>query len=626
MKVNFLILLLVISTGMFAQTASNDFDKAVEMYQNASNDLDEYMKNDDMDFFEAEEMLEEIEDELNSSAKLFFEINKLNIAGYQSVTTYYFMLCKEKLARVYNQLFDYESAYSSLSVMKLFIDGTKTIKFPVKFKYKNSNYELLDTHWQSFKKDYFTTLRETTYNLRKYDENVQCINTYLKQNNLDYLEKFTAYEMLIQLKKGGNYTFSTEETVNYLSESLINYYELSQTQKNKIISDSTKIHSYKALSFLETEIKDKILSNQSVSKIAEALHSAALHDSRSEALYNLYEIILNRFFTSNDYSGNQFAYNLKISPRDFLSGVDKIARFSAGYKSSTGNDYLNIGLDVLLKTEKEKAKKVALIASELLVDNAVKNMKCDDIDLAISNFTFWKADLQVKKYSGLAETCRKKAKAEEERVQRKQKMDRLNFNLYGGFYPIGMLTKPENMDVGGVINFVTSEKAYEFSYLKVNKKKENYFDLWIQSIDYDGDDLSVWNGYYTHFQYKKFFKDSPVYMGFLFGYASKDFEPFAANITDLKTNATSVANFDPFTKQYIFMINNGILSLSKGYGYDAFFGIGATYNMFDAGNNIDKLAYRIENATLQNRKSNYFSYMMRVGVTIGFNIGKGNRK
>ena len=625
MKVKFVILLLVISVGMVAQTTSADFDKAVEMYQNASSDLDEIVKNDEMDFFEAEFLLEDIEDELSKSSNLFVDINKSNIAGYQSVSAYYYLLCNEKLARVYNQLFNYESAYKALTSVKPFIDGTQSFNFPVKFIYKNSNYELLDTHWQGFRKEYFITLNETTYGLKKYNETVQSINSYLKLNNLDYFDKFTAYEILLQLKKSNNYTFTTEETVYNFSELLLNYYELTQTQKNKIVSDSTKIHSYKAVAMLDKEIKDKTLSNQSISKIAEALHSAALRNYRSEELYNLYEFILNKFFTSYDYNGNQFAYNLKISPRDFLSGVDKIARYSVDFKSSTGNDYLNIGLDVLLKAEKEKAQKVALIAANLLAENGLQKMKCDDIHLAVSNFTFWKADSQVKKYTGLAESCRKKAQAEILRVQRKQKMDRLNFNLYGGFYPIGMLTKTEKMDFGGVVNFVTSEKAYEFSYLKVSKKKENYFDLWIESIDYDGDDLSVWNGYYTHFQYKKFMKNSPVYMGFLLGYASKDFEPYTATVTNLNTNLTSAANFDPFTKQYIFMINNGLLSLSKGFGYDAFFGIGATYNIFDSGNNIDKSAYRIENATLQNRKSNYFSYMMRVGITIGINIGKGNK-
>jgi len=139
--------------------------------------------------------------------------------------------------------------------------------------------------------------------------------------------------------------------------------------------------------------------------------------------------------------------------------------------------------------------------------------------------------------------------------------------------------------------------------------------------------MPKWDGYYTHFQYKAFSGQDPIYTGFLLGYAIKNFGSMTTDIVNTQNNALSTANFDPSTKQYIFMVNEGILSLSKGFGYDAYFGIGVSYNIFDSGNNtLDRTVYQIKNTTLQNRENAYFSYMMRVGLTIGLNIGKGNRR
>lgn len=625
MRTTIIILLVTFSTGILAQTISRKFDTALDKYQKAASELLEFEKDTEMDFLDAEDKLADIEDELNSSAELLLEVNKSNAEGYLSSSVYYLLLCKEKLARVYNFNFNYDAAYVALAYITPFMDGTRTLKFPTRSKFKDKTFDILDSHWQGFKKEYLTTLLLTTIYLKKHNETAQCLNAYLKQNNLNAKEKHIALGMLIGMNIRNEYAFTTDETINNLTDITKSYYSLNQTDKTYLFSDTIHINAYKAISLLEKEVKNKTLTNQNITKVAEAVHTSAIYSDRSESLFNIYEVILDKYYTTTDNSGNQMAYNLNVSSRDFLTAAEKVARVSDTNQSSTGNDYLNLSFDILLKKEKEKAKQVALKATTLMADNAVLTQRCDDIDLSVSNFSYWKSDAQVKKYTALAETCRKKAKAEAEKLLRKQKMDRLNFNFYAGFYPIGMITKSDRMDIGGVVNFVNSKKAYEFSYLKVNKKKENYFDLWIQSIDNEPNDMTEWNGYYSHFQYKKFMNDSPVYYGLLLGYAAKDFEPFTSNIVNLQTSVLSSANFDPSTKQYIVMINNGLLSLRKGFGYDVFLGIGASYNIFDSGNKIDKTVYSIQNPTLQNRKDNYFSYMMRIGITLGLNIGKGNK-
>lgn len=72
-------------------------------------------------------------------------------------------------------------------------------------------------------------------------------------------------------------------------------------------------------------------------------------------------------------------------------------------------------------------------------------------------------------------------------------------------------------------------------------------------------------------------------------------------------------------KQYILMYNMGAIFLA-GLGGDMYFGIGAAYNQLDGGNNTywNKDNFKIDDAFLTNRKTNYFSFTMRLGISIGF--------
>jgi hypothetical protein len=173
-----------------------------------------------------------------------------------------------------------------------------------------------------------------------------------------------------------------------------------------------------------------------------------------------------------------------------------------------------------------------------------------------------------------------------------------------------------------VLNIGIRNLIVEGSYLKVNSKRENTFDLDMRNISADED--RYWSGSFSHIAFKfpgKGGWDEPQargYAGFLLAYNERTFQPFYSNVMNLATKTSTSELFQPKSTQYIMMFNYGAM-LVKGMGIDAFIGIGAAYNTFDGGNatyyrNAD---FEVSDAFVQNRPKNYWSYTMRIGVTMG---------
>jgi len=198
-------------------------------------------------------------------------------------------------------------------------------------------------------------------------------------------------------------------------------------------------------------------------------------------------------------------------------------------------------------------------------------------------------------------------------------------NTYFGINVLPLLNSNVKRDYGGVVNFTKRKFALELSYLQINQNKENIFDLWIKEVDYASqDNVSRWDGFYAHIQPKFFDSDEQNYVGLLLGYAQKSFDPMEANITNIETSILSTGTFNPSEKQYIAMINIGGMRLNRGFGVDMYWGFGATYNQFNLGFNQDKNKFTIDNPLLENRKAPYFGFIMRFGINIGLNLGRGN--
>ena len=211
-------------------------------------------------------------------------------------------------------------------------------------------------------------------------------------------------------------------------------------------------------------------------------------------------------------------------------------------------------------------------------------------------------------------------KKENERRERERRKANREAHVYVGAYLLPLLSKP--IDLGGVVNFGAKNFLVELSYLKITEKKESYFDLAVRDVK----DVQEhkWDGYFAHVALKfanrkTSSRKGKFYTGPLFGYNQRTFVPFQSQVTNTTSNKVTNELFAPTSKQYIGMLNMGLLGLN-GIGFDMYVGIGAAYTQFDGGNtNIwNKDNYKIEDRMLANRKPSYYSFTMRMGVTLGF--------
>ena len=627
MRITTTFLLLIIAIQLFAQTTSEKFDKALTVYQSTTQSLNQFNEDDYLDIFEIEDDLYELERQYIYTYNQFIEVYQSENQIYKFAAGYYAILSYEKLARVYNHQFRYEEAYTKLKEISQWVDGTKPIQLPIKYPFDGKNYEVQSIHLQNFKSDYHLNMAETCYLLNKSEEAVSNLYSLIKLDNTSIERKHAAYKSLIRMRNENKYNFAADDAISNLTGFIQNYYQLTPQQRQSMVTDTTEISYHEALSYILYDTKNSILSRQSISNIANALLNVSANNNHSETVFDLYEHVLKNYYNSNNYSGSKYAYNLNKTPYEFFTAVESAARYAVNFEFKDKNDYLSTALNLLMQNEKTKARQVAQSALVKMADLAVLQNNCDQLANAVASFESWKFESEIAKYTKLIEPCRVAVRKEQERKLRAQRRANSSFNIYAGIYPFGLMTKRENMDFGGVLNLVNKKSAFEFSYLKIANKQENYFDIWLKEIDYEAEDLPKWDGYYTHFQYKAFSGQDPIYTGILLGYATKNFGEMTADVTNMQTNVPSTAAFNPATRQYTFMINEGILKLGKGYGYDAYFGIGVSYNIFDSGNNtLDRTTHQINNATLQNRKETYFSYMMRAGITLGLNIGNGNNR
>jgi len=224
---------------------------------------------------------------------------------------------------------------------------------------------------------------------------------------------------------------------------------------------------------------------------------------------------------------------------------------------------------------------------------------------------------------------RDKEAAENEAALKRQQERQYRRNNRDYFFYTGLnifpLFGPEP-DYGIAVNFGSNRFILELSGLQVNQKKENFFDLDLREID-DVQD-HYWDGYFAHANFK-FTNDDwndgrgGYYAGFLLAYNERTFEPFQSNVTNVNTGITQLVDFSPTSSQYILMFNYGVMG-ARIFGMDMFLGLGAAYNTFNGNDtkywrNPD---YNIEDRMMQYRVKNYWSYTMRMGISMGIGWGR----
>lgn len=457
--------------------------------------------------------------------------------------------------------------------------------FPLKYQYFDKTYVIKWDNFAPTQAEYYTGYAEVAYNLGKYQDALRLNRLALAHPNTNAWLKYIAVNKMLDIYNKNQSYLTEVELLDFAVQAVKSYYALTETDHQTI-----EEHEYATPSRGLGIIIEKAQKNvpAALARAGDAA-LAGMADANSPEVLALLEICYK---------------NKQATTPDFNIAAEKYAR---GMRAADNTNARYVGVAA--------TDRLALAAS---------STDCAALVAIIDDYNYWNESAKAAEFSKKRQQCLDDAEKAAKKAARIARRADNKFNLYAGIYVLPLLKDNAHRDYGGVLNFSFKKVALEFSYLKIKLNKENVADLALQGVsDVSNKDISRWNGYYAHFQ-PKFYSGKGVYFGPLLGYAQKDFEETSANVTRDADGMYSSQTFKPAEKQYILMANFGMMGLAKGAGVDFYMGVGGTYNQWDWGNALNNDEYTVDNAVLENRKKDFFNFIVRVGLTVGLNFGKGN--
>jgi hypothetical protein len=423
--------------------------------------------------------------------------------------------------------------------------------------------------------------------LGKYDESLTVLKSAMTNKNMPVWLRYTNSLKIMEIRAKNKTLMLDEEYQEWALKSMIAFIELSNDDKKRVTDTKmpTWDRGYKVFNGLIDENVNKPSLGIKIGEAAKIL----------------------RGVNENEKAAKFFTYALK-------------------------NGW---GTVVLLKNEVLPAaravndKVLALKALDLL-EPRLGATECTTWDAIIKDYTQFGEPVKAEEAKKKAETCRVKREEEAKRIAEERKKAEVTLALerkknareahyFIGLHVVPLFSKPA--DIGGVFNYGTKKMLYELSFLKVNRNKENYYDLKLKGVT--GVPEHRWDGFMSHLAFKFSGKGSTrkmkPYSGFLLGYNQRNFESFTSNVTSTVDKKTVSKVFTPSTTQYVGMVNAGLLTFHD-WAVDIYGGAGVAFNQFKGGNTEvwRNANYTIEDKMVANRKPNYFSFLVRFGVSVGF--------
>lgn len=570
------------STTIFAQIPKENLEKGVEIY----NALREYTRTLTSETVSAES-IKDMKSRIERGTTLLDKVVKEGNADQIRVARYFKNNFQYELGFMYGMKGDNKASYDVYKAIENNISAYKSSDFPMTYAYFSKIYKIT---WENFgvtQAEFFTGMGEVSYNLGKYDDAYTMTKNSLAHKNMTNWLRYISINKIMDIRAKKKTLVSDEEYQDFTVKSMKSYIELS-TDDKKIVADNkypTWERGYKIFNGLVDENVNSQSLGVKVGETAQILRG--LNENQKAAKFFIFAL-------KNNW-GTTILYKNEVLP---------VAR--------AANDKA-LGLEVL---------------GRLVV--GIGATDCESLDAFIKDYTQFGDEAHAAEMKKKAETCRKNREKEtkriaderakeEERLAKERKKAARESHFFVGVNVFPLFTKPA--DLGGVVNFGAKKTMFELSYLLVNKKKESFYDLTVKDISNVQE--HKWDGFITHLAFKfsgnRASRRFKPYSGLLFGYGQRTFEPFTSNVTNTVDKKTVIKTFNPTNKQYIGMVNMGILSLNT-LGIDMYVGAGAAYNQFNGGNSDvwNKDNFIIEDKMVANRKPNYFSFMMRVGMSVGF--------
>lgn len=572
--------LLLFSAPLSAQTPADNLQNAVEIY----NAMREYCDGLSPKTLTQEE-INDVKNRMDKGVPMLDKVIREGTAEEIRTARYFKNNFRYEYGFVLGMKGENAKAYEVFKDIDRDFAAYTASDFPMRYKFYDKNYVINWDNFAATQAEFLTGFGEICYNLNKYEDALRSLKQALGHPNMNNWLKYVTVNKILDVQAKNPALITEQEHINYSLQALKAYYILTDKEKGAV-TEYNYPTTIRALNTIVTKAEKNV---PAAIAITAETALAAQGDKNNLKVLQLFELTY-RNNQAVDYSFHQTA--------------EKFARD-------------NQSVDGV------KARYVGLAATDRMAA-AAGTSNCAAFQAIIDQYSFWKENAKVTEYTKKRQACLDDQEKAQKRAAKQAKRANRNFNLYTGVYVLPLLKSNPKRDYGGVVNFVFKKSAMEFSYLKINNNKENIFDMSVQGVsDAEQDDVSRWDGYYAHF-HPKFFSNKGAYVGPLFGYAQKTFEPFTANYTDDVSGTYGSATFEPTEKQYILMANFGGLALGKGFGGDFYMGIGATYNQWDWGSELNNDNITVENPVLENREDSFFGLIIRVGITMGLNFGRGN--
>jgi hypothetical protein len=479
-----------------------------------------------------------------------------------------------------------------------FFDETK---FPLRYTKGGTNYVIKYEDFKYTRCEFYVAYAELIYGSYDYTTSLEYVKKAEQLLNNTWLSYVCNYYGIKSKEKLGQYD---AECIHYCSKQLSAYYNLSDESIDTIQANNFGTYRMATTTLdksLEGGIANQTCYNELVSAIQILKYYLDPYKEKDDSQRKKNKFILLRWYHE--------AVMSSFSDKDFVKGA---LQFADIYADPISND------------------KAAWLARYEKFE-----LNCADYQFMIEQYTRLNDTSSAARLTPNLTTCKEKeakaaAQAEADRKKAEKKSSKSRSRSYGqplfyaGINLFPLIAQPR--DLGLALNFGGSNMITEVSYLKVNSKPENYFDLSLKDVN----DVPEhrWDGYYTHINLK-FPTDNGwddgqfrPYAGFLLAYNQRTFDPFQIGITQTATNLYTTKIISPTSTQISGMVNFGFMGV-RGFGIDLFMGFGAAYNTFD--NQVAEYStddYFIDDALIENRPAEYWSFIMRMGVSIGIGFAK----
>ncbi len=598
MKRILLIFLLVLpfQKTLFSQNAEQDLQNAVQIY----NALQEYITPLNEASQITPDVLNSVKKRVKEGITLLDQVINNGTAEQIKTARYFKVNFRYKQGFVLGTKGDETASFRELDNIRTeFESYSDASKFPLRYKFNDKNYVIKYEDFTPTLSQFYTSVAELAGSLNKSELQYEYAKKTYNFPNIDKWYKYIAITQIIDYLTDKK-LYDTELAQYALQQIKMYINDLDEKEREtlKNINFPTPLSSGNSIKSVLDQKPDFANSANICGEAATLLEKT---DNRND-------LIVVQFYETA-VKGDKYlneALNFARNRRDGKNIVSPFPTNSTRFKA--------LGVNVL---DKNVAK--------------TSESNCDDLKKFADDYKGFgeetKSQSLMTKYNNCvnekAKETERRAQAEKKENERREKERRKanrEAHVYVGAYLLPLLSKP--IDLGGVVNFGAKNFLVELSYLNITEKKENYFDLAVRDVK----DVQEhkWDGYFAHVALKfanrkNSSRKGKFYTGPLFGYNQRTFVLFQSQTTNTTTNRVTNELFAPTSKQYIGMLNMGLLGLS-GIGFDMYMGIGAAYTQFDGGNpNVwNKDNYKIEDRMLANRKPTYYSFTMRMGVTLGF--------